>query len=211
APRFGRGTAAARMESARVQSLARTLRERALDRGDLLNRIAFLYGVVPAVWPRALAPEQGLLAAADPDMVASRLPAYSRGLERARLLLEEREASDRDLAERVPAIQPIATRMAEPAAFFAPRVAPWTGGPGGGGGRVVGGGRLALDRRAGVLPRPRDRRAGGLRRPGRRRRDRALRRLCTGLTDRAPLGARQHGRRLARRERRDALRASGED
>src|SRR5262249_15180390 len=127
APRFGRGTAAARMESARVQSLARTLRERALDRGDLLNRIAFLYGVVPAVWPRALAPEQGLLAAADPDMVASRLPAYSRGLERARLLLEEREASDLDLAERGPAIPPIATRMAERAAFSGRRVSPWTG------------------------------------------------------------------------------------
>lgn len=116
-----------RADRGRVVALAAALRERAIDRGDLLNRIAFLYGISPAGWPRVLAPERGLLVSAAPGSVASSLPAYERGLEKGRALLEEREAADQELPARTPSILPIAGGIAEPAAYFGPRVSPWTG------------------------------------------------------------------------------------
>lgn len=124
---LARETEAARSERARSAALAASLRQRALDRGDLLNRIAFLYELSPAAWPRVLAPERGVLGAADAEAVSVGLSAYARGLEKGRELLEEREGADPDLPSRVPAILPISGRVCEPAAFFGPRVSPWTG------------------------------------------------------------------------------------
>jgi murein DD-endopeptidase MepM/ murein hydrolase activator NlpD len=120
-------TSAVRAEQARVGDLAASVRGRAVDRGDLLSRIAFLYGIAPAEWPRALAPERGLLTSAEPEAAVSGLPAYERGLERGRALIERREAEDPDLPRRVPAILPLPGRLSEPAVFFGPRVSPWTG------------------------------------------------------------------------------------
>ena len=127
APRLARETGAVREEQNRVAVLAAALRGRALDRGDLLNRIAFLYSLPPADWPRVLAPERGVLAGSLPEAVAAGLPAYARGLERGLALLERREAGDPDLAGRVPAVLPISGRLCEPAVFFGPRQSPWTG------------------------------------------------------------------------------------
>jgi murein DD-endopeptidase MepM/ murein hydrolase activator NlpD len=126
-PRLTREARVFRNDRDRVARLAASLRERALDRGDLLNRIAFLYDLSPATWPRSLEPERGVLAATDVEAVAAGLQAYSRGLEKARTLLEERERADPDLPRRVPAILPIAGGVSEPAAFFGPRTSPWTG------------------------------------------------------------------------------------
>jgi murein DD-endopeptidase MepM/ murein hydrolase activator NlpD len=120
-------TSAVRLEQARVLELAASARGQALDRGDLLSRIAFLYGISPAEWPRALSPERGLLASDEPEVAAAGLPAFERGLERGRALVEKSEAADADLAHRVPAILPLPGRLCEPAAFFGPRVSPWTG------------------------------------------------------------------------------------
>jgi murein DD-endopeptidase MepM/ murein hydrolase activator NlpD len=120
-------TSAVRLEQARVLELAVSVRGRAVDRGDLFSRIAFLYGISPAEWPRVLAPERGLLASAEPEAAAAGLPAFTRGLERGRALVERSEAADPDLAHRVPAILPLSGRLSEPAAFFGPRVSPWTG------------------------------------------------------------------------------------
>ena len=127
APRLVGETRVFLTDRARVTALAASLRERALDRGDLLNRIAFLYEISPVSWPRILAPERGALFETEMEAVAARLPAYERGLEKGRALLEERERADPDLPRRVPAILPISAGLCEPAAFFGPRVSPWTG------------------------------------------------------------------------------------
>lgn len=127
-PRLTRETEAVRADRSRTAALAAGLRERALDRGDLLNRIAFLYDILPPAWPRVLAPERGVLGGSSPEAVAAGLPPYARGLEKGLALLEEREAADPDLPRRAPAVLPIASRLTEPAAFFGPRVSPWTGG-----------------------------------------------------------------------------------
>ena len=127
AGRLAQETSAVRVEQARVLELAASVRGRAVDRGDLLSRIAFLYGVAPAQWPRVLAPERGLLASAEPEAAVTGLPAFERGLERGRTLVERSEAADPDLARRVPSILPLPARLCEPSAFFGPRVSPWTG------------------------------------------------------------------------------------
>lgn len=121
-------TATVRAEQARVLALAASVRGRAVDRGDLLSRVAFLYGVAPSEWPRVLAPERGLLASSEPEAAVAGLPAFTRGLERGRALVEKSEAADPGLARRVPAILPLPGRLCEPAAFFGPRISPWTGG-----------------------------------------------------------------------------------
>lgn len=125
--RVSRENRMARAEQARVAALAASLRRRAFDRGDLLNRIAFLYEIPPARWPRILNPERGLLADGGAERIAAALEPYLRALERARGLLADREEADHDLPKRVPSILPFAGRLFEPSAFFGPRVSPWTG------------------------------------------------------------------------------------
>ncbi|HTD51461.1 MAG TPA: M23 family metallopeptidase [Thermoanaerobaculia bacterium] len=116
-----------RREWERTVALARSLRERALEQGDLLNRIAFLYALPPEQWPRILNPERALASESEPERVAGSLELYLRGLERGRALLASREQEGRDLAERVPATVPIPRSLFEPSAFFGPRTSPWTG------------------------------------------------------------------------------------
>jgi len=110
-----------------VQMRAAGVAGRARDAGSMLSRIAFLYGIAPALWPRALNPEAGLLADSDPERLTATLPRFLVALERGRVLLSEREAADPQLAARTPAILPLGTEVFEPSVFFGPRVSPWTG------------------------------------------------------------------------------------
>ena len=114
-------------ERARTVGLAVALRARALAQGNLLNRIGFLYGVTPAVWPRVLNPQRQWLSSTSPEALVGRLPAYGRALERARQLLADRDRADESLAAAVPSIVPLEAGPFEPAARFGPRVSPWTG------------------------------------------------------------------------------------
>ena len=119
----------ARLEERAAGVLARGLRLRrgAEAWGDRLARIAFLYEVPLARWPRALDRERALLADAEPEEAAERLARYLRALERARALINERERADASLPERSPSILPVQARDVEPSAVFGPRVSPWTG------------------------------------------------------------------------------------
>ena len=109
-----------------LETRAAGVRDRALDAGDRLSRIAFLYGVSPARWPRALNPETGLLIGDDPEILARGCERYLAGLERGRAVLEAAEAQDPDLGERTPSRLPLSSDLVEPSAFFGPRVSPWT-------------------------------------------------------------------------------------
>jgi len=122
----GGDAGATRDAAARARGAAAEFSERALAWGDELSRIAFLYGVAPSRWPRALDPGLGLLAAAEAERLADGLRAYLGGLERGRAELEACEARDPGLARRTPSIAPI-VGTCEPAGFFGPRVSPWTG------------------------------------------------------------------------------------
>jgi murein DD-endopeptidase MepM/ murein hydrolase activator NlpD len=102
-------------------------RERALDAGDLVSRIAFLYGVAPSRWPRSLNPETGVLASKDPEALTQGLLRYVAGLDRALDLVAEREGADPALARQTPSRLPLSTDLVEPASRFGPRVSPWTG------------------------------------------------------------------------------------
>lgn len=104
-----------------------SLRDRAVATGDRLTRIAFLYGVPVAQWPRELDPDTGALAAAFHKEGLDGLERYIAAMERARLLLARAETADRDLAQRAPSILPISARLFAPSALFGPRVSPWTG------------------------------------------------------------------------------------
>jgi murein DD-endopeptidase MepM/ murein hydrolase activator NlpD len=115
-----------RREWERAVALARSLRQRALEQGDLLNRIAFLYALSPEQWPRILNPERAFLSESDPERTAGSLELYLRGLERGRGLLASREQEGGDLAQRVPANVPVPRSLFEPSAFFGPRTSPWT-------------------------------------------------------------------------------------
>jgi murein DD-endopeptidase MepM/ murein hydrolase activator NlpD len=117
----------ARRQRRDLELRAAGLRDRAGEGADLLSRIAFLYGVEPGAWPRTLAPEAGALAAPDLTALALGLERTLSALERARAVLEAREQADPNLAVRTPARLPLATELVEPAAFFGPRVSPWTG------------------------------------------------------------------------------------
>ena len=55
----------------REVTLARSLREKALEEGDLLNRIAFLYALSTELWPRILNPARAVLSPADPNQTAA--------------------------------------------------------------------------------------------------------------------------------------------
>ena len=118
---------ARKIEWRRQADLALSLRQRALEGGDLLNRIAFLYALPAAQWPRILNPERGMLAAEEPDRIAPALELYLRGLERACAIVTVRERGDPELAPGTPAIVPIRNATFEPSAFFGPRTSPWTG------------------------------------------------------------------------------------
>jgi murein DD-endopeptidase MepM/ murein hydrolase activator NlpD len=124
---FTRDLETRRADWVRASEVSRSLRQRALDAGDLVNRIAFLYALPAGQWPRVLNSEQGFLAAEEPDRVASALELYLRGLERARAMIADREQEDPDLPRRAPAVVPIRDAMFEPSAFFGPRNSPWTG------------------------------------------------------------------------------------
>lgn len=117
----------ARSQKRDLEKRAAGLRDRIREEADLLSRIAFLYGVEPRQWPRALAPEAGVLSARDLDGLAEGLVRTLPALARARVILESREAADPSLAERTPARLPLSGELVEPAAFFGPRVSPWTG------------------------------------------------------------------------------------
>ncbi len=121
-------------ESARVgrsrselEARAVSLRDRALDAGTLVSRIAFLAGATPARWPKSLNPETGVLGGKEPEAIVRGLARYLSGLERGLSLIEEREAADPALAASTPSILPLATDLVEPSALFGPRISPWTG------------------------------------------------------------------------------------
>jgi murein DD-endopeptidase MepM/ murein hydrolase activator NlpD len=120
-------SATVRRDHSEMVARLRGSRERALDAGDLVSRVAFLYGVPTAGWPRGLNPETGLLASPDPEVLASGLTRYVAGLERALDLAEERERSKPALADQTPSMLPLSTDLVEPASHFGPRVSPWTG------------------------------------------------------------------------------------
>jgi murein DD-endopeptidase MepM/ murein hydrolase activator NlpD len=120
-------TAQVRRERADVVTRLRSTRERALDAGDLVSRVGFLYGVPAARWPRGLNPETGLLASPDPEVLAVGLTRYVGGLERALDLASEREKTQPALADETPSMLPLSTDLVEPASHFGPRISPWTG------------------------------------------------------------------------------------
>ncbi len=120
-------SAAARGERLDLEVRAASLRDRALDGAALVSRIAFLYGVPPARWPRSLNPETGLLAGNDPERIVQGFARQLSGLDRGLALLLEREEGDPELPARTPSRLPLATDLVEPSAVFGPRVSPWTG------------------------------------------------------------------------------------
>jgi murein DD-endopeptidase MepM/ murein hydrolase activator NlpD len=124
---IARESAALRAAETRLGDGAVSLRDRALATGDRLTRIAFLYDVPGAQWPRELDPEGAAAARGGfPGSVAG-LERYVAAMERGRLLLARAEAADASLARRVPSILPIRARLFAPSALFGPRVSPWTG------------------------------------------------------------------------------------
>ncbi len=110
-----------------LEARAASLRDRALDSGTLVSRIAFLSGTTPAAWPKSLNPETAVLASQEPEAIVRGLGRYLAGLERGLALMKEREAADPALAASTPSILPLATDLVEPSALFGPRVSPWTG------------------------------------------------------------------------------------
>jgi murein DD-endopeptidase MepM/ murein hydrolase activator NlpD len=116
-----------RADMVRAGGRVAALADRELAWGDDFAKIAFLYGVTPAGWPRVLDPARGILAAPDGERLTEGLPVYLRGLERGRALLAAMEQGDPGLAARTPSIAPISGAIYEPAALFGPRVSPWTG------------------------------------------------------------------------------------
>ena len=122
-----RELAAARAAEARARRQATELARRELAWGDELAKIAFLYGVAPSAWPRVLDPARDVLTASDLGRLSLGLPLYLRGLERGTELLAAKEQEDPSLPGRTPSVVPISGAVYEPAAFFGPRVSPWTG------------------------------------------------------------------------------------
>ncbi len=116
----------ARDAAARARLQTAAFADRELAWGDLLARVAFLYGVPVSRWPRALDPARGVLGGTDPERLAAGLRIYLNALERGRAVLAQAEADDPGLAARTPSLVPI-SGACEPAALFGPRVSPWTG------------------------------------------------------------------------------------
>ena len=124
---LARDTADARSARGDLEARVRGLRDRAVDAGNLASRVAFLYGVPPSDWPRALNPESGLLAPADPRALTEGIARYAAALTRAAEVLEGRERAAPGLAAVTPSLLPLTTELVEPSAVFGPRVSPWTG------------------------------------------------------------------------------------
>lgn len=124
---IARTTAAVQKDRRDLEARAAGMRERALDAGDLVSRAAFLYRVAPALWPRSLNPESGVLVTSDPELLVPGLARYLSGLERGLGLVAGREAADPALAAATPSILPLVSDLVEPAVRFGPRVSPWTG------------------------------------------------------------------------------------
>src|SRR5215471_15197598 len=61
APPVAKAVVVERSEREEIAASGRVLKQRALDDGDLLNRIAFLYDVAFHTWPRLLNPERPFL------------------------------------------------------------------------------------------------------------------------------------------------------
>jgi len=110
-----------------LEGRAAGLKDRALDSGDLLSRIAFLYRVSPARWPKSLNPEAGVLEAKDPGEIARGLARYLVALESGLAVLQEAESAAPTLPARTPSLLPVSGDLVEPSAFFGPRTSPWTG------------------------------------------------------------------------------------
>jgi murein DD-endopeptidase MepM/ murein hydrolase activator NlpD len=127
ARRFDRELERTRADWNRTAELARALRHKALDSGDFLNRIAFLYAVPVVEWPLVLNPEHAILGIEEPGRVAAALALYLRGLERGHAIVVSRERIDPNLPLQVPSIVPIVDAQFEPSAYFGPRRSPWTG------------------------------------------------------------------------------------
>jgi murein DD-endopeptidase MepM/ murein hydrolase activator NlpD len=125
---LARETAAARAERRDLDARLRGIRDRARDAAGLASRVAFLYGVAPSEWPRALTAEAGVLAPSDPAALTAGLERYAGALSRAADVLEARERATPGLAASTPSRLPLAGEIVEPAAVFGPRVSPWTGG-----------------------------------------------------------------------------------
>ena len=123
---IAREAESARLAAREAEAALLAAKERALDLGDRLNRIAFLYEVPAAVWPRPLDPGRGVIEG-NPDRIARGLERYAAALERGRALIEERERADPELPRRTPSLLPLAAGQFEPSALFGPRVSPWTG------------------------------------------------------------------------------------
>jgi murein DD-endopeptidase MepM/ murein hydrolase activator NlpD len=122
-----RRTSIARAERRDVDARLGGMRDRARDAASLASRVAFLYGVSPADWPRALAPEAGVLSSSDPAALTDGLARYAAALDRAAEVLEARERADPSRARETPSRLPLAAELVEPSAVFGPRVSPWTG------------------------------------------------------------------------------------
>lgn len=115
-----------RAEADRVTAIARALRSRARLNAELLNRIAFLYEVPPADWPKPLGPDHRILADDRADRIADGLTGFLSALDRGRALAAQREADDPGLVQQSPAILPLGAALFEPSAYFGPRRSPWT-------------------------------------------------------------------------------------
>lgn len=122
-----REKAATARDSRELATRIEGLRQRALDAGDLLSRVAFLYRVPPARWPRRLNSEAGALAAQAPGALVDGLDRYVAALEDGRQILEGEEAAHPDLARESPSLLPLSGDLVEASALFGPRVSPWTG------------------------------------------------------------------------------------
>lgn len=117
---------AGRVEAARVAAAAVDLRSRARSLAGLLNRIAFLYRVPAAEWPKSLGPDRGFPASDAPERIADAAERFLVDLDRARSLAAAKEAADPSLVRESPAILPLGTAQFEPSAYFGPRRSPWT-------------------------------------------------------------------------------------
>ncbi|HEX4440525.1 MAG TPA: peptidoglycan DD-metalloendopeptidase family protein [Thermoanaerobaculia bacterium] len=122
-----RDTADARAAGGDLEARVRGLRDRAADAGSLASRVAFLYGVPPADWPRGLKPESGLLAPSEPRALTEGIARYAAALDHAAEVLEGRERAAPGLAAVTPSVLPLTAELVEPSAVFGPRVSPWTG------------------------------------------------------------------------------------
>jgi murein DD-endopeptidase MepM/ murein hydrolase activator NlpD len=124
---LARETAAARAERRDLDARLSAIRDRARDAASLASRVAFLYGVAPSEWPRALSAESGLLTPSDSAPLTAGLERYAAALSRAAEILESRERATPGLASATPSRLPLGAELVEPLAVFGPRVSPWTG------------------------------------------------------------------------------------